>query len=64
MDEKQEQMVKREVTSMKVNPDLWREAKIQAIREGITLGDFLDEALEMRLRDAGKMERLRAKGSK
>lgn len=36
----------REVTSLKVNPDLWKEAKIQAIREGITLGDLLDEAVK------------------
>lgn len=51
----------REVTSLKVNPDLWREAKIQAIREGITLGELLDEGLEARLADAAKVKALAAK---
>jgi hypothetical protein len=52
------------VTSMRVNEDKWKKAKIRSIEEGITLTTFLDEALDLRLRDAGKMERLQAKGSK
>jgi len=33
------------VTSVKVDEDTWREAKIEAIREGITLQDVLNRAL-------------------
>ncbi len=41
--------VKREVTSLKVNPELWKKAKLQAVTEGITLGELLDQALGIRL---------------
>jgi predicted HicB family RNase H-like nuclease len=37
--------VKKEVTSVKVNPDLWKEAKIEAIRQGKTLSELIEEAL-------------------
>ena len=56
-------MGKETVTSVKVDEDLWKEAKIAAIKEGITLQRLLNEALEMGLKDAGKMERLKAKVS-
>lgn len=51
------------VTSMKVDEELWKKAKIQAIQEDITLTKLLNEALEMRLKDAGKLERLKSKTS-
>lgn len=37
------------VTSLKVNGDLWKKAKIRAIEEDTTLTKFVNEALEMRL---------------
>lgn len=40
--EKKKQMV----TSLRVNPDLWKEAKIEAIREEITLAEVVEQALE------------------
>ena len=40
--EKKKQMV----TSLRVNPDLWKEAKIEAIREGINLAEVVEQALE------------------
>jgi len=36
----------KEPTSIKVNPDLWKEAKIEAIRHGKTLSEVVEEALE------------------
>jgi predicted HicB family RNase H-like nuclease len=54
----------KEVTSIKVDPELWKEAKIQAIREGIALNQLLDEALEMRLKREAKMEVLSKKHEK
>lgn len=52
------------VTSVKVDEDIWKEAKIEAIKEGITLTELLNEALEMRLKDTAKVERLIAKHAK
>jgi len=37
------------VTSIRLDEDKWKKAKIRAIEEGITLTIFLDEALDMRL---------------
>jgi predicted DNA binding CopG/RHH family protein len=34
------------VTSVKVDGDLWKQAKKKAIDEGITLQDLLNEAVE------------------
>jgi hypothetical protein len=33
------------VTSVKVDEELWKQAKIQAIKDGITLQDVLNRAL-------------------
>ena len=39
-------IVERETTSIKVRPDLWRDAKIQAIRHGKTVSELVEEAIE------------------
>ena len=36
----------REATSIKVDPDLWKEAKIEAIKHGKTVSAVVEEALE------------------
>ena len=33
------------VTSLKVNPELWKQAKIEALKCDITLGELIDEAV-------------------
>ena len=33
------------VTSLRVNPDLWKKAKMKAIECDITLGELIDEAV-------------------
>ena len=38
--------VARETTSIKVRPDLWRDAKIEAIRHGETVSELVEEAIE------------------
>ena len=42
--------VKKEATSIKINPELWKEAKIEAIRHGKTVSQLLEEAIEEWLR--------------
>ena len=36
----------RVTTSFKVNPDLWKEIKIEAIRQDMEVSDALSEAIE------------------
>ena len=38
--------MERETTSIKVRPDLWRDAKIEAIRHGKTVSELVEEAIE------------------
>jgi len=38
--------VRREVTSIKVKPDIWKEARIEAIRQGKTVSELVEEAIE------------------
>lgn len=45
------------VTSLRVDPELWKEAKIEAIRRGITLAEIVDQALRKEL----KLEKLKEK---
>jgi hypothetical protein len=33
------------VTSLKVNPELWKQAKISALQCDITLGELIDQAV-------------------
>ena len=50
-------MGREQVTSIKVDEDLWKEAKIQAIRSGITLQDVLNRALKEWLDQQRKKEK-------
>lgn len=34
------------VTSLRVDPELWKEAKVQAIRSDMTLQELVEEALK------------------
>jgi hypothetical protein len=36
----------REATSIKIKPNIWREAKIEAIRQDKTVSELVEEALE------------------
>jgi post-segregation antitoxin (ccd killing protein) len=40
----------RESTSIKVDPDLWKEAKIEAINRDVDLSDLVETALKKELR--------------
>jgi predicted HicB family RNase H-like nuclease len=35
----------REATSIKIKPEVWKEAKIEAIREGKTLSELVEDAI-------------------
>jgi predicted HicB family RNase H-like nuclease len=38
---------KKLVTSMRIDSDLWKEAKVQAIRHDITLTELVEEAINL-----------------
>jgi predicted HicB family RNase H-like nuclease len=41
---------KKEATSIKIDPELWKEAKIEAIRRDMELGQLVETALRKELR--------------
>jgi hypothetical protein len=43
--------VQREATSIKVKPALWKEAKIEAVKQDKTVSELLEEALEAWLKE-------------
>jgi hypothetical protein len=46
MPETQTEKVVREATAIKVKPDLWKEAKIEAIKHDKTVSELVEEAIE------------------
>lgn len=46
--------VQREATSIKIKPDLWKEAKIEAIKHEMTVSELLEEAVEKWIKDHPK----------
>jgi len=53
---------KREVTSIKVRPTLWKRAKIEAIQRDVDLSDLVEQALEQYI--DGEARKRVAKGEK
>jgi hypothetical protein len=41
-----ETQIKREATSIKIRPDVWKEAKIEAIRKEMDLSELVEQAIE------------------
>ncbi|NIU02355.1 MAG: hypothetical protein GWN01_16075 [Nitrosopumilaceae archaeon] len=44
----------KKVTSVKLEEDIFRRAKIEAINRGMTLGDFIEEALKREMKKGGR----------
>jgi hypothetical protein len=49
--------VVRETTSIKIRPDLWKEAKIEAIRRDMDLSELVEKALQAWIQDDKAKER-------
>ncbi len=49
-----EKNVPREKTSVKVKPEIWKEAKKQAIDEGKTVSELMEEAIDDYLKEHRK----------
>ncbi|MFH0848583.1 MAG: hypothetical protein V1857_03700 [archaeon] len=39
-------IAKKEATSIKIDPELWKEVKIEAVRQDKTVSELVEEALE------------------
>lgn len=46
----------RMATSIKIKPDVWQEAKIEAIREGKTTSELVEEAIQKWVKEHRKKE--------
>ena len=44
----------REATSIKVKPQVWKDAKIEAIKANITVSELVEQAIEKWIREHGK----------
>lgn len=44
----------REATSIKIKPKIWKDAKIEAIKESKTVSQLVEEAIEKYIREHGK----------
>jgi len=42
------------VTSLRINPELWKEAKVEAIRHDMTLTEVVEEALKKWIHEKDK----------
>jgi hypothetical protein len=45
---------KKEVTSIKVDPEKWKDVKIEAIKEGKTVSDLVMDAIDAYIKDRKK----------
>jgi hypothetical protein len=45
---------KREATSIKIRPKTWKDAKIEAIKENITVSELVEQAIEKYLKEHSK----------
>ena len=45
---------KREATSIKIKPKIWKDAKIEAIKESITVSKLVEDAIEKYIKEHGK----------
>jgi hypothetical protein len=48
---------KRETTSIKIDPNLWKEAKIEAIRHDMEVSELVEEAIEEWIEERAKEQR-------
>ena len=49
------------VTSFRIDSDLWKEAKIQAIRKDITLAELVEEAISLWMQEKVAEEKTKQK---
>ena len=61
MTPRNESIIKRDSTSIKIRPDVWKEAKIAAIRSDMDVSELVERAIEAWIEE--QAQRL-AKGSK
>jgi predicted HicB family RNase H-like nuclease len=45
---------KREATSIKIKPKVWKEARIEAIKESITVSELVEQAIEKYIKEHEK----------
>lgn len=56
MNIKEHPTIKREATSIKIKPDLWKRAKIEAIQRDMDLSELVERAIEAWIKEEPKKE--------
>ena len=51
MTPRNESIIKRDSTSIKIRPDVWKEAKIVAIRSDMDVSELVEQAIEKWIED-------------
>jgi hypothetical protein len=49
--------IRRESTSIKIRPDVWKEAKIAAIQHDMELSELVEKAIESWIKDEDKVKK-------
>ncbi len=42
------------MVNIRLEPELWHEAKVEAVRQGVTLQQWVEEALKAKMKEAQK----------
>ncbi len=51
-----EHKIKREATNIKIRPDIWKEAKIEAITRDVDLSELVEKVLEKEITGKGQSQ--------
>jgi hypothetical protein len=49
--------IQRESTSIKIRPDIWKEAKIEAIRHDMELSELVEQAIESWIKEQEELKK-------
>jgi hypothetical protein len=49
--------IERESTSIKIRPDIWKEAKIEAIRHDMELSELVEQAIESWIKEQEELKK-------
>ena len=52
------------VTSFRIDEDLWKKARIYAIENGVTMGEFIERLLRMELEEHKLIKRIAVRGER
>ena len=58
----EQERIEKETTSIKIDPELWKKARIQAIQHDLTMSRLIEEAVEKWIEERAKEKKGEATG--